>query len=376
MAQLVRFSKCTLFALAIGSCSSAATASDQAFLNFLADQQAQIERGAVQAPLPFQGSSQHDRQAAGEIAAQTRDSTLGAMGADKTPGKYKQFRTLIFITLGMPEKSLRALFRQGAGRSDVGFVLRGMSSTDMYREMKRVRDMMSKEGEANVFVDPLLFQSYRVDRAPFTLHRADNGRWYGLWGEIAVDGARTMIENGQGGRTRAPVGPVYSLKEPDMHEQMRAKFDSADWKKIEQNARQRAGQTEIHINLPAAPADRTRLVDVSSRLMRDVVGPNGQVLATEGTVINPLMYVAMDEPYIVFDPTSRYENEVVAQWRRQHPNAKLVAVHWDTRLGAKYDVPIFVLDPLFKRRMQIEHTPSLVQQDGLRMRVTERRARP
>lgn len=376
MAQLVRFSKSALVALAVVGTSSVASASDQDFLNFLAEQQSQIERQAVQAPLPFHASSMQDRQIAGEMAAQTRNSTLASMGADKVPGKYSQFRTLVFITLGMPEKSLRALFRQGAGRSDVGFVLRGMSSPDMYREMKRIRDMMSKEGEANVFVDPLLFQNYRIDRAPFTLHRAENGRWYGLWGEIAIDGARSMIENGQGGRTRPPIGPIYGLKEPDMHEQMRAKFDSADWKKIEQNARQRAGQTEINISVPAAPADRTRLVDVSSRLMRDVVGPNGQVLATEGTTINPLMYVAMDEPYIVFDPTSRYETEVVAQWRKQYPGAKLVAVHWDTRLGAKYDVPVFVLDPLFKRRMQIEHTPSLVQQDGLRMKVTERRVRP
>lgn len=376
MAQLVRFSRSALLTLAVTGAPLIAAASDQEFLKFLADQQTQIERNAVQAPLPFQAIRPDDRQVAGEIAAQTRDSTLTTMGADKVPGKYKQFRTLIFVTLGMPEKSLRALFRQGAGRSDVGFVLRGMSSPDMYREMKRIKDMMSKEGEANVFVDPLLFQNYRIDRAPFTLHRAENGRWYGLWGEIAIDGARSMIENGLGGRTRPPVGPVYSLKEPDMHEQMRAKFDTADWKKVEQNARQRAGQTEINISLPAAPADRTRLVDVSSRLMRDVVGPNGQVLATEGTLINPLMYVAMDEPYIVFDPTSRYENQVVAQWRRQYPSAKLVAVHWDTRLGAKYDVPVFVLDPLFKRRMQIEHTPSLVQQDGLRMKVTEQRARP
>lgn len=376
MAQHARFFNAGLLALAACVYPVHASANDQDFLNFLADQQTQIERQAAPSQLPTLQSSPQDRESAAKVASATRDTTLATMDADKTPGKYNQFRTLVFITLGMPEKSLRALFRQGAGRPDVGFVLRGMSTTDMYREMKRIRDLMSKEGEANVFVDPLLFQNYQIDKAPFTLHRAHNGRWYGIWGEIAVDGARELIESGKGGRTRPPVGPIYSLKEPDMHEQMRAKFESANWDKIEREAKLRAKQAEIHIAVPAALEDRTRLVDVSSRLLRDVVGPNGQVLATAGTVINPLLYVAMDERYIVFDPTSRYENEVVAQWRKQHPAAKLVAVHWDTRLGAKYDVPVFVLDPLFKKRMQIEHTPSLVEQEGLRMKVTEKRARP
>lgn len=362
---------------AASAASHAYASPDDAFLKFLTDQQEQIQQGAAALDLPAAPvSTPAEFNAARIISERTRQIESVATGGDKAPKKYQQFKTLVFITLGMPEKSLRALFRQGAARRDIGFVLRGMSSPEIYREMKRVRGMMSKEGEANVFVDPLLFQNYRVDRAPFTLHRAADGRWYGLWGEIAIEGARELIEQGRGGRNRAPVGPLYSLKEPDMHEQMRKKFEAADWSRIEENAKRRAVRAEVNVALPTAERNRVRLVDVSSRLMRNVVGPDGRTLAAAGTIINPLEHVTLDDRYAVFDPTDRAELEVVMQWRRDHPSLKLIATHWDARLGAKFDVPVFVLDPLFKRRFQVERTPSLLEQDGLRMKVTEKRARP
>lgn len=350
-----------------------AAGDDQEFFNFLADKQSQLERQAGTAAVPVFQPSQQDMADAAQIAERTRNISLKATGGDKTPGKYQQFKTLVFITFGIPEKTLRALFRQAAGSKDIGFVLRGISSPDIYREIKRVRGMMSGEGEAIVFVDPLLFRNYHVDRAPFTLHKARDGRWYGLWGEIAIAGARERIERGLGGRNRDPVGPLYAIKEPDMQEQMRKKFDSADWSKMAEKAKSRAKQAEIDVPLPPAPKDRVRLVDVSAKLMRDVVGPNGEVLATAGTVINPLEHVSLDERYVIFDPTSRFEAEVVARWRKQYPAITLIATHWDNQLGSKFDVPVFVLDPLLKRRFQIEYSPSLVEQEGVKIKVTELR---
>lgn len=376
MVRHTRFSK-PILAVALACCAwSASAADDQEFFNFLADRQAQLERQVGASPAPSIQFTASDIQEATAIAERTRTVGLKATGGDKTPGKYQQFKTLVFITLGMPEKTLRALFRQGAGRKDVGFVLRGMSSPDMYREMKRIRDLMSSEGESIVFVDPLLFKNYRVDRAPFTLHKAKDGRWYGLWGEIAIDGARERIENGQGGRNRSPVGALYPIKEADMHEQMRKKFDAADWAKVANAAKGRASQIQIDVSLPPAPKDRVRLVDVSAKLPRDVIGPNGEVLATAGTVINPLEHVSLDERFAIFDPSSRYEMEVVGRWVRQYPGLTLIATHWDSSVQSKFNSQIFVLDPLMKRRFQIEHSPSLIEQDGFKIRVTELRARP
>jgi len=376
LALHTRFSKTVLATCLICSALPVFAADDPEFFNFLSERQSQIERHAGGAPTPAVQFSASDVEEATAIAERTRSIGLKATGGDKTLGKYQQFKTLVFITFGMPEKTLRALFRQGAGRKDVGFVLRGMSSSDMYREMKRVRGMMSSEGEAVVFVDPLLFKNYRVDRAPFTMHKARDGRWYGLWGEIAIDGARERIENGRGGRNRPPVGAVYPIKEVDMHEQMQKKFESADWSKLANAAKLRAMQTQVDVELPSALKDRIRLVDVSAKLPRDVIGPNGEVLATAGTVINPLEHVSLDERFVIFDPNSRYENEVVARWRRQYSGLTLITTHWDSSVQSKYNTHIFVLDPLMKRRFQIEHTPSLVEQDGLSIRVTELRARP
>lgn len=356
--------------------TSARADEDQAFLQFLADKQAELESHMPAPTLAMPVTSQEDVRDARGIADAAQQSALRATGAGKLPGKYGQFKTLVFISLGMPEGTLRALFRQAGRNAEIGFVLRGMSSPDMYKEMKRVRDLMSKEGEAIVFIDPLLFQNYRVDRVPFTLHKAANGQWYGLWGEIAIEGAKDLIARGKGGRNRPPVGPVYAIKEPDMQQVLRKKFESADWHKAMQAAKDRAQRTEIDVSLPPAEKDRVRLVDVSSPLPRDIKGPNGEILARAGTMINPLEFVSLDSRYVVFDPTSRYESAVVAKWRKQHSSVTLIATHWDARLGAKYDAAVYVLDPLLKRRFQIEHTPSLVEQEGVRLKVTEVRARP
>lgn len=376
MVRHSRFSKSSLAAVLACCACSALAADDQEFFNYLADKYTQVERQVGASAMPTIQFSASNIQEAVAIAERTRAVGLKATGGDKTPSKYQQFRTLVFITFGMPERTLRTLFRQGAGRNDVGFVLRGMSSPDMYREMRRIRDLMSSEGESIVFVDPLLFKNYRVDRAPFTLHKAKDGRWYGLWGEIAIDGAREQIENGQGGRNRSPVGALYPIKEADMHEQMRKKFDAADWNKIANSAKGRASQTQIDVSLPPAPKDRVRLVDVSAKLPKDVIGPNGEVLATAGTIINPLEHVSLDERFAIFDPSSRYEIETVGLWVRQHPGLILIATHWDSSVQSKFNSQIFVLDPLMKHRFQIEHSPSLIEQDGLKIRVTELRARP
>lgn len=357
------------------SCSALAGQEDQDFFRFLAEKAQQVEVEAVAAPESFQIPTERDYRVATDINRQVQTDEETQLS--RPVGKYNQFRTLVFISLGMPERTLSALFKQSAGDPSIGFVLRGMTSSHIDRDMKQVQAMMPHGKQAIVFIDPLLYRDYHVTKVPFTLHKARDAHWYGVWGTISVIGARDLIERGRGGRNRPAVGEVYAIKEADMHEAMRKKFESADWDKIRAGAERRlAEKTKVDAELPVAPKDRTRIVDVSSHLQKDVIGPDGQVFARAGMKINPLDFVTLDEVFVVFDPTSRFENHIVAEWHKRYPAMTLVATHWDPLIQSKYDAHVYVLDALFKSRFAIEHTPSLIEQVGNRMRVTEVRPRP
>ena len=61
---------------------------------------------------------------------------------------------------------------------------------------------------------------------------------------------------------------------------------------------------------------------------------------------------------------------------KKYSNVTLITTHWDSSVQEKYQSQVYVLDPLLKRRLGIEYTPSLVEQEGTKVRVTELRARP
>lgn len=373
-ARILSFRYAALAAGLIVSLAAAAS-DDQEFLRFLAQKARQVEAEEVVpgdfTPVP----SAQDEAAANTIADKVRRDQQARFGPAK--GKYDQFRTLVFISLGMPERTLSALFKQAAGDPSIGLVLRGTSSPRIDRDMKRIQAMMPGEEQAVVFIDPLLFRDYHVKKVPFTLHKARDTRWYGVWGTIAISGARDLVERGQGGRNRPAVGEVYPITEPDMHETMRAKFASADWEKIRGGAEKRLADTVLRDEeLPAAPRDRIRLVDVSSALVQDVLTPDGRVFAKAGTRINPLEFVTLDEAIIVFDPTNRFDNRIVTEWRRRRPAVILVATHWSPLLQSKFDQTVYVLDTGLRDRFDIEYSPSLIEQVGKHMRVTEVRPRP
>jgi hypothetical protein len=328
----------------------------------------------------FATASKEDEAMVHKAAEQAMSGSQNGHGE---PTKYAQFKTLVFISLSMPERSLRELFKQAAGDPSIGFVVRGfkdgaVNPNMMFNALKAFNEMMpstESSKQAIVFLDPLLFHDYFVDKVPFTLHQAHDGKWYGLWGEISVAGARQMIEEGRGGRNRPPVGPVYSILERDFQEVIREKFNNFDWAKSKRDALAHARHFDLRLDLPVASMDRERIVDISAPLQADVTGPDGSVLVAAGTMINTLKYVNIGRPLAIFDPDSKAQVRQALAWQKQLPNVILVATHYDSEVLKKFDGPggVFALDPLLKKRFQIEVAPSLVEQVGDKLRITERR---
>lgn len=305
-----------------------------------------------------------------------RAATMAQAGIQDSPGKYAAFKTIVFISHSIPEKTLRQWFRQAAGDKSIGFVLRGAQSDDVGRSLTTLQKMMPGTGpgqQAVVFLDPLLFRTYRVEDVPFFLHRAKDDQWYGLRGEIAIAGARDRIERGQGGRHRDPVGNIYPIAERDLHEVIREKMIAYDWDSSRKRALADIKGMDVHLDLPVAEKDTERSVDMSVRLVRDVRAPDGRLLGSAGDIINPLDRIKLDRVYAVFDPSHPGQAKVAAEWARQYPNIVLLATTLNNWVMESYmpKYPMHFLVPIVRQRFQIERVPALVMQEGNRLKVLE-----
>lgn len=103
----------------------------------------------------------------------------GTLYADTKAGPPAQGRLLIFISLSMPEVSLRRLVEE-AGRVDAVLMLRGLHRDSFHATLKRLHDVYDVEidhdgdtrdskravSRPSVLIDPTAFEQFAVEAVP------------------------------------------------------------------------------------------------------------------------------------------------------------------------------------------------------------------
>ncbi|SMC28319.1 conjugal transfer pilus assembly protein TraW [Desulfacinum hydrothermale DSM 13146] len=289
------------------------------------------------------------------------------------PLPMDKIRTIVFISLGMPKPALSGLLEQGSERSDVLFVLRGWQPPDITSLYAQVYRLMPVGRPANVVINPVWFREYEIDAVPVFLSKTDDGHWYRVSGEIAIEGAEKMVRNGRAARTTDPVGPLYPVSEPDILALIEERIKTFDWETMVQKARSRA-EDKLRgefVRLPKAHAASVHYYDPSIRVTEDVVAPDGTLLAAKGTVINPFDYVALSNSYIVFDPHDSDQVEVVRQRITDTPTITLLATQDLYKANELFPrMRVYPCMPLIATRLGIKAVPAIVRQQGRRLEVT------
>ncbi len=290
-------------------------------------------------------------------------------------------KTVVFISLSMPESTLRALFAQGRSREDVLFVVRGWQPPYFTKVMQKIRSYFPDQevSDVNVVIDPYPFRVYQVSQVPVFLHQRKGGDWRRLTGEISLDGAIEEIDAGNFNRN---VGRSYKIAEPDVVVEFQKRADGYDWEKEKERLVQKAlaklDSDAPSVELPRVEVSRDIYVDPSITLGEDVVAPNGTVAAKAGTQINPLAYMAFSKAFIAFDPDDAKQVAIAKRWLKA-TSATLLATHLaptakgKPTLAARMGQPVYSLSSLLVERMGIVAVPSLVQQQGLVLHITEER---
>ena len=173
-------------------------------------------------------------------------------------------------------------------------------------------------------------------------------------------------------------GQTWPVAEPDLLEEIEARLSdmqrSGELARLEAEARARA---QARLEAPEAVAGiaparerRSRLFDPAIVVDRDIRSPDGMLIAAAGTRLDPLAGMTLARDLLFID--GRRDAEVA--WALAHEGpAKIVLL-----AGRPLDLARAEGRPVFfdqggrlAARLGLSATPSLVEQAGSRLRITE-----
>lgn len=168
-------------------------------------------------------------------------------------------------------------------------------------------------------------------------------------------------------------GQTYPIAEPDITVELMQKAKEKVLSKEKMIDRMKSYQPADLHDLPPATADRTRLVDVTYTLDRDVTDGNGKVIYPKGYTFNPLKYIGLAGGYVIIDGNDARQVE----WFKSTPYAGnhqvglLLSGGYAFDLVQKLKRPVFYLTDDIASRLQITAAPCLVMRRGDRLQVRE-----
>jgi conjugal transfer pilus assembly protein TraW len=323
----------------------------------------------------------------GLVEAAGFDSPEGFLGRarealQRSPGNIdKKTSEPIFalITLGLGREVILNYFREAEGLgAPVVFVLRGFDPDQggLQALVEKIMEINQLEIPFSMHINPTMFEQTESERVPVFLRKGEDGVMRIRRGAVNLHAAKDALSRDE---MDVVVGETFPIAEPNLlaviHERIE-NFDGGE--EIVEAARERVRErfSQAPEQLPESDSDRTYFVDPSITLTRDITLPEGQVVAYEGTRVNPLEVAPWDMQVVVIDATSDWQVEQAMLWSQ---NAHLRTIFLATRkpntpqgmeqLGHKLQDHVHLVDELVVRRMDLQAVPSRVQQDGLQVRV-------
>lgn len=166
------------------------------------------------------------------------------------------------------------------------------------------------------------------------------------------------------------IGPVFEIAEPDTLEEIEQRARATDWKSWLSIDPEKAAAFRS-IELPRALHDRSFLFDPTYVLPRAIVGYGGEVLWPKGTRINVYeRIVTTSRTIVIGDDPAHF------QWLREvaKPDVgdRVFLAGGNVLLRMRAEQRrLYLLDERVVERFGLEAVPSIVKQEGNRLRVKE-----
>ena len=173
-------------------------------------------------------------------------------------------------------------------------------------------------------------------------------------------------------------GATWPVAEPDLLMQIEARLldmrQSGELARLQDEARTRARrnleQPDPVPGIAPAKTERSRLFDPAITVARDIRTPDGVLIAAAGTRVDPLTRLPLTRGLVFID--GRREAEIAWALAHDRPAKIVLLAGRPLDLMRRYRRPFFFdTGGRLAARFGIAATPTLIEQDGDRLRLTE-----
>ena len=173
-------------------------------------------------------------------------------------------------------------------------------------------------------------------------------------------------------------GATWPVAEPDLLQEIEARLldmqQSGELARLQDEARTRARrkleQPDPVPGIAPAKTERSRLFDPAITVARDIRTPDGVLIAAAGTRIDPLTRLPLTRGLVFID--GRREAEIAWALEHDRPANIVLLAGRPLDLMRQYRRPFFFdTGGRLAARFGIAATPTLIEQDGARLRLTE-----
>lgn len=311
------------------------------------------------------------------LARGVLDSSGGApqVAGETTAPEHRPLLLLVSASLG--EQGLLEALRTAAADGHTRVLLQGvLPGEKLGPGIRRLAGLAaSVAGGPGFEIDPPSFRAFRVTVVPTIVDPLTGATWRGSYALASFRDALATAER----PFDAARGPARAISEPDLAQVMQARAASLDAGQLTAAARQRFWQHVAFDDLPPAQRDRVRTVDPTLWTAAPVRDQGGAVMVPANTKLNPLAQVPWRHRLVAFD--ARDAGQV--RWARLLAAGDGTAVFlatamdrdtgWDgwAALGQRLGGRVFLLPAALAQRLGLEVVPSIVEQQGQVLRITE-----
>ncbi|MCY4551219.1 MAG: type-F conjugative transfer system protein TraW [Defluviicoccus sp.] len=173
-------------------------------------------------------------------------------------------------------------------------------------------------------------------------------------------------------------GATWPVAEPDLLAQIEARLRemerSGELARLEDearaNARRKLEEPDPVFGIAPAREERSRLFDPAITVARDIRTPDGTLIAAAGMQVNPLERIALARDLLFVD--GRREAEIAWALAHDRPAKIVLLAGRPLELMRRHRRPFFFdQGGRLAARFGLRFTPSLVEQAGSQLRITE-----
>ncbi len=281
------------------------------------------------------------------------------------------YKVKYLISFSMPLSDIETLlesaiaFNKKCVKPAIQVGIRGFINNDFKATLSTLYKISQKiNSDLPLYLLPEVFEKYNIKEIPHIIVETKGGVTE-IIGDTSIEYA---IETAQKDpKSKITTGMTYPVKEQDIKTALKKNID-----RVIKTARENAKKPlkyEVKYNIEKAQEDRTFYLDPSYTIQEDITSPDGKIVAKKGTVIHPANYAPLGK-YVVID--GKDEKQVYFAIKEK-PKKIIITSGDPIELTRKYKTPFFFATDEILNSFAIKKTPSIIQQEGRYIRVTEKK---